>query len=171
MHIRKATEADIPKLLDIYEEAKAYMRKTGNMTQWSGNYPSQEDIREDLDRGWLYVCAEEDSEEPLAVFAFFIGEEPNYRKIYEGAWLNEEPYGVIHRIALSGKARGWGAAKACMDYAESCSRNLRIDTHADNLPMQGLIRKCGFLPTGIIYVEDGTPRLAFQKAAATGERS
>lgn len=99
----------------------------------------------------------------LAVFVFSVGEDPTYRYIEDGAWLNDAPYGVIHRIAVSESARGKGAAAFCMEWAFQQIGNLRIDTHENNIPMQRLIQKCGFLRTGRIYAEDGTPRIAFQK--------
>ena len=38
---------------------------------------------------------------------------------------------------------------------------LRIDTHADNQPMQNAIDSYGFCYCGIIHVADGTPRNAY----------
>ncbi len=40
---------------------------------------------------------------------------------------------------------------------------LKLDTHNDNKPMQNLLKKLGFVPCGIITVEDGTERIAFQR--------
>ena len=37
------------------------------------------------------------------------------------------------------------------------------DTHEKNLPMQRVFQKNGFLRCGLIRVEDGTERIAFQK--------
>ena len=49
---------------------------------------------------------------------------------------------------------------------EHC-QSLRADTHADNKIMQHLLEKNGFARRGIIHVEDGTPRVAYQKLSAT----
>lgn len=49
---------------------------------------------------------------------------------------------------------------------EHC-QSLRADTHADNKIMQHLLEKNGFARCGIIHVEDGTPRVAYQKLSAT----
>ena len=35
-----------------------------------------------------------------------MGDDPTYQQIYEGTWLNNEPYGVIHRLATNGKQKG-----------------------------------------------------------------
>ena len=39
-------------------------------------------------------------------FVFFIGEEPTYRIIEDGAWIDDGPYGTIHRVASDGTERG-----------------------------------------------------------------
>ncbi len=41
--------------------------------------------------------------------------------------------------------------------------NFRIDTHNDNKIMQHVIEKNGFIRCGIIYVKDGSPRIAYEK--------
>ena len=43
--------------------------------------------------------------------------------------------------------------------------NIRIDTHRDNRTMRHLIEKSGFARCGLIHVEDGSPRIAYQYAA------
>lgn len=45
------------------------------------------------------------------------------------------------------------------------AQNIRIDTHADNKTMQHLIEADGFTRCGIIYIADGTPRIAYQWTA------
>lgn len=169
MKIRAANESDIQAIFSVYESARDYMHTHGNPTQWTGGYPGLSDIREDLCKGQLYVCTEEPEtgegrETLLAAFAFFIGDEPNYAVIEDGAWLNDAPYGVIHRIAAAKAARGKGAAAFCMAWAAAQTDNLRVDTHADNLPMQGLLQKFGFRRVGIIRLPDGGSRIAFHRA-------
>ena len=92
-------------------------------------------------------------------FAFIIGREPNYAVIENGAWHSDQPYGTIHRIASNGQAKG--IACACFDFCHSKIDCLRIDTHADNKPMQNAIGSYGFRYCGIIHVADGTPRNAY----------
>ena len=84
-----------------------------------------------------------------------------YNKIYDGQWLNEKPYGYIHRIAGDGKTKGVGSF--CINWAFEKCGNMKIDTHADNKPMQNLLLKLGFKKCGIIYIADGSQRVAFQK--------
>ncbi len=159
--IRKTKKSDLEAVMQIYADARMYMRASGNPEQWSGGYPSEDIVRGDMEKGCLYVC-EEDGE-LLGVFYFAKENDPTYAKIYEGAWLNDAPYAVIHRIAVSKNSHGKGVAafifQSCF---EQCS-NLKIDTHRDNIPMQKALLKNGFVRCGIIYLASGDERIAFQK--------
>ena len=159
MQIEKATAYDIIEIESIYESARSYMRKTGNMYQWLGGYPQREIIERDISGGNLYKAVEDGK--IAAVFCYFEGIDPTYNKIYEGEWLNNDPYGVIHRIAVA--SQGKGVASYCFDYCFLRCQNLKIDTHKDNLPMRRALAKNGFTECGIIYLESGDERIAFQK--------
>lgn len=158
--IRRAGEADIPRILEIYTAARAFMAASGNPNQWTGGYPDEAAVRKDLSLGQLYVCVVE--EHIVGVFCFFRDIEPDYLKIYEGSWLCDGPYGVVHRIATD--ARQKGVASHCLQYAFDRCGDLRIDTHRDNIPMQKLLAKNGFSRRGIIYLrKSGDERIAYQK--------
>lgn len=88
------------------------------------------------------------------------GADPTYDYIEDGAWLNDEPYVTIHRIASSGISHG--IFRIASDFCKTLSDNVRVDTHNDNKIMQGRIEREGFERCGIIYVDDGTPRIAYQ---------
>lgn len=159
MIIRKAETPDLPSVLDIYQNARDYMKANGNPNQWRDTYPTRNIVEEDIDRRRLYVC--EEGEKIVGVFCFFVGREPTYDKIEDGTWLNDLAYGVIHRIAVVTHQRG--VASQCFDYALQKCGNLRIDTHRDNMPMQKSLVKNGFAYCGIIHLENGDERLAYQK--------
>ena len=111
-----------------------------------------------------YVCVNE-SGKVIGTFFFIQGEdiEPTYKNITEGHWLDESPYGVVHRIASDGSERGTGSF--CIDWAYQQCGHLRIDTHGDNTVMQILLKKLHFVHCGTIYVEeDNDPRLAYEKS-------
>ena len=160
MNIRQATLEDLSDILTVYDNARAYMREQGNATQWDGGYPQEALLREDIAEKKLYVC--EEAGEILAVFYYAYGDDPTYLKIYEGNWLNDQPYGVLHRIAVNAKGRG--VATFCYDFCLPQCKNLKIDTHRDNLPMQGSLAKNGFFRCGIIYLASGDERIAYQKS-------
>lgn len=166
MLIRNAVPKDLPQIMKIYENARSYMRKTGNPTQWSGGYPGEDVIRRDMEEGNFYVCENEDR--IVGVFTFFMGGDPNYVRLDQGSWHSDAPYGTIHRVASDGSIRGF--ASICFLFClEKCSY-LRIDTHRDNRPMQKALHKFGFRQCGIVYMEDGTERIAFDFIRET-ERS
>ncbi len=159
MEIRHAQPEDLPVIQRLYEDARAYMRCSGNPTQWSGGYPQKALIEKDIAEGNCYVCTE--AGKTLGVFCYFEQPDPTYRRILQGAWQNDAPYGVIHRIAVG--VHGRGVADFCYDWCFARCGNLKIDTHEENLPMQKSLRKNGFVRCGIIYLENGDPRVAFQK--------
>ena len=156
--IQKATLSDLPQILAIYENARTFMAQNGNPHQWGTNYPPEAMIRQDILAGKSYINRK--NGEIAAVFYFAVEEDPTYGYI-DGAWQNDRPYGVIHRIAVS--SSGKGVAAECFDFALNHCDELRIDTHADNIPMQRCLAKNGFSRCGIIYLEDGDSRIAYQK--------
>lgn len=160
MHIQKATKTDIDVILNIIEEARSIMRENGNTTQWTNGYPSSETILEDIANDHAFVCIAAD--EVVGYFCLMLGDnpDPNYT-IIEGNWLNNNPYGVIHRLASARTVKG--IAQKAFDFAFTKTNNVRVDTHHDNLPMQNFLKKIGFEYCGVIYVSDGSPRDAFQK--------
>lgn len=154
--IRDAAEAEVPMIQGMFADARAYMRQNGNLNQWTGGYPSDETLKNDIQNHALKLCLLDG--EPAAVFAL-CGIEPTYARIEGGAWLNDAPYLTVHRIACV--KRGHGVSSYCLDYAKRLSDNVRADTHRDNLPMQALLQKNGFRYCGIIYLQDGAQRLAY----------
>jgi hypothetical protein len=159
MEIKKSKPEDINQIMDCIDTARQLMRESGNQIQWTNGYPSRELLLESIGNGFNFLIFE--NSEVVATFDFIIGDDPNYSFIENGAWLNDEKYGVIHRLASNGKAKG--VAKFCFEWCFNQFPNIRIDTHETNIPMQKVLEKLGYEKCGIIYVADGTPRLAFQK--------
>lgn len=159
MRIRPSTYADLPAMESIYAGARSFMSENGNPDQWAGGYPRRDLLEQDISLGRSYVC--EDGGEIVATFVFALGEDPTYAKIYDGAWKNSAPYGVVHRIAAARRSRG--VAGFCLDWCYGRCGNIRIDTHRANLPMQRALRKYGYEYCGVIYLADGSERIAFQK--------
>lgn len=159
MEIRKTRKGEIEILMRLYDEARKFMRRMGNAEQWVNGYPSIEVVSKDVMQGNSYVCVEE--EEIIGTFCFIQGEDPCYRVIADGHWLNDAPYGVIHRLASCGRKKR--LADICICWCSERCPNLRVDTHRDNRPMQEVLKRNGFRRCGIVYVEDGTPRVAYQR--------
>lgn len=155
--IRHSRESDIDTIMGIFSHARQCMRESGNNSQWTNGYPSAKVVGKDIEAGNSYLI--ESGKGILGVFTFIVGEDPNYQTI-EGEWPDSKPYGTIHRIAAAPGAKG--VADIALDFCRKAGVNIRIDTHDENAPMLGWIKKRGFVYCGVIHVEDGTPRRAFQ---------
>lgn len=161
MDIRKTEVHDLKTVMPIYDHARRFMQAHGNPNQWTDGYPSEEYILQEINDGNSYVCLNE-AKEIIATFCFIRGEDPTYRRIDNGRWLNDKPYGVIHRLASAGKEKG--IADKCIRWCLAQHGNLRADTHRDNTVMQNILKKNGFKECGIIYTRNGSPRIAYQKS-------
>lgn len=160
IQIRKGTPADIDAIMECYDTARQFMRSSGNHTQWVNGYPSRERVEEDIVKGNSYVGVD-DAGELVMAFAFIIGDDPTYTVIEDGEWLNDLPYGTIHRLGSNGRHRG--VLRECVNFCMKATDNLRLDTHADNEIMRHGAESLGFSRCGIIYCDDGTPRIAYHK--------
>lgn len=158
MEIRKSVMEDLEEILGVYAYAREVMKRTGNPNQWKDTNPKRETIVLDIENGNHYTVWEDG--QICGVFSFIIGEDSTYSYI-EGEWLNDEIYGTVHRVASSGKKKG--VLDEILHFCESKISNVRIDTHDDNKIMQHLLDKNGYKECGIIYVQDGSPRWAYQK--------
>lgn len=161
LHIRDAAPPDIAQIMDIYAYAQDDMIQSGNPTQWGHFYPEAALIASDIRQNACKVIFDETGIH--GVFALFAGVEPTYARIEGGNWLNNAPYLTIHRLAGDGQVHGLFRCTA--SYCKAIAQNIRIDTHADNKTMQHLIEADGFTRCGIIYIADGTPRIAYQWTA------
>lgn len=163
MIIRHAVPEDMDRMMEIYAYARHFMAEHGNPDQWCRrSWPPEALIRSDIAAGNSYVCVCDDRIAGTFFYQYGRNIEPAYLTIEAGKWLDDGPYGVVHRLAGSGDAKGVGAF--CLDWAFEKCGHLRVDTHEDNYVMQNLLKKSGFVSCGIIHVtEDGTPRLAYEK--------
>ena len=155
--IRNAHMNDLPRLEEIYAYARSFMAKTGNPNQWGTKNPPTAQLEVDIRRQELYIL--EDETGIHGVFYYALGEDPTYQTIYEGSWGSCTPYGTIHRIASDGSG---GIFPAALNFCKGISDHIRIDTHHDNKVMQHVLQKHGFTRRGIIYIADGSPRIAYE---------
>ncbi|NLX61999.1 MAG: GNAT family N-acetyltransferase [Tissierellia bacterium] len=165
MEFRKAMEVDIDSIMNIIKQAQEYFKEQG-IDQWQNNYPNVETIKNDIEKGYGYVLLK-DGKIVGTVSVSFDGEK-TYENIYEGKWISNLQYAVVHRMAIDSKLKGKGLASIIMKNIEKMCldrdvHSIRIDTHEDNKSMQRLIDKNGFKYCGIIYLADGSKRLAYEK--------
>jgi ribosomal protein S18 acetylase RimI-like enzyme len=165
MEFLKAVEADVNNIMKILNKAQAYFKQQ-NINQWQDNYPNFETVINDINNENGYVLVEDNNVIGTVVFTF--GGEKNYEVIYNGKWINNDKYAVIHRMAVDSNYKGMGLAsiiirnieEICLDN-EICS--IRIDTHIENTSMRKMLLKNGFEYCGIIYLEDQSKRVAYEK--------
>lgn len=165
MKIRKTDIDDLDKVMEIYDNARIYMRENGNPDQWGNSYPDAQLIIDDIEEGKSYVAVDED--QIVGIFYFSIGSDPTYLSIYEGNWIDDSEYGVVHRIASASHKKG--VATFCLNWAFEKCGNIRIDTHRDNIIMQNFLAKNGFMKCGIIYLHNKEERIAFQKTRGSSK--
>ncbi len=135
MEIRKSTELDVGRMMEIFAHARRFMAEHGNPNQWGPrNWPPEALIRQDIEEGNSYVCIDEGRIVGTFFFVFGKDAEPTYAVITGGAWLDDSPYGVIHRIASDGTKKGVG--ECCINWALQQCPHLRVDTHEDNKVVQ-----------------------------------
>lgn len=165
MEFRKTEEADEAAVMAMIDEAKAYFRRQG-INQWQDGYPNPQTLRQDNAAGVGHCLAE--NGRPVAYGAIIFGTEPTYARLDGGRWLQNGPYGVVHRTVVQESQKGKSLAGRLLAEAEAMARargiaDLRVDTHRDNRSMRRMLEKNGFTCVGTIYLENGDPRVAYEK--------
>ena len=162
--VRKAQHEDVDTIMEIIDLAKEDMKASGS-DQWQNGTPNADMIHADIDRGVSYVLCDPDGS--IQGTAYISTEQdPTYKVITDGDWrAAEEPYTVIHRIAVRRSERGRGLALHIVNFAKTVAaadgtHQLRIDTHEKNIPMQHFLARNGFSKRGIIQSSEG-PRIAY----------
>jgi len=175
MLLRKADATEIDRIMEILADGRRTLSAAG-VDQWQVGYPYRDMVEEDVAEGESYVV--EDGGQALVATAMLtLRGEPDYLTLTGGHWLTtcpaEQPtYAVVHRIAVDRGHKGEGIATFILEGLEGIAaaqgcESVRIDTHADNLAMLGLIAKEGYTPCGTIHVyhagESSSSRQAFEK--------
>ncbi|SDJ68583.1 GNAT family N-acetyltransferase [Salimicrobium halophilum] len=165
MIFRKTKKEDIAEIMTIISDAQQKFREN-DIDQWIDGYPDVVTIETDRDRGESYVLADEDTVVGTAAISSL--EEKTYRTVHEGEWLSEDPYLVVHRLAVTDERKGEGLASVLLKKTEELAKaeqitSIKIDTHRKNGSMQRLLKKNGFTYCGINYLEDDSERFAYEK--------
>lgn len=165
MEFRKSNEKDIVSIMNIIKQAQDYFKEQG-INQWQNNYPNIETISNDIASQNSYVLLKDNNIVATAAVSFD-GEE-TYNSIHEGEWISNNEYAVIHRIAVDNSYKGLGLSAQIINNVEQLCINkgvhsIKVDTHEENISMQKLLKKNKFQYCGIIYLEDKSKRIAFEK--------
>ncbi len=190
--LRPATMEEVPVIWEIILQAKAQMYREGKH-QWDENYPTVPILENDVRRGWGYVLVPEkdtpvqnvyDEATPffndhtgtdngtsrqdiIAYGAVVFDGEPAYKGLWDGQWLSEQPYVVLHRLAVADCWKRQGMAvrymQAVCDLALTHGiRSFKVDTNYDNFYMQRVFSRLGFTYCGRIRYDAGE-RMAYEK--------
>lgn len=167
MKFSLAHKYHLPAIMDIIHDAQAYLASLG-IDQWQNGYPDEHKILTDILNNESYIVTNKEAQ-IMATAMFTTRPDPTYTVI-DGRWLTHDyaKYGVIHRMAVNNNFRKHGLAKFIFSQCEqmlkdSHTASMRIDTHEENQGMQRLLQKLGYVHCGIIYTDDGSKRLAFEK--------
>lgn len=168
MTIRQATVSDLEALMALFDEARGTIATLG-IDQWQDGYPSREVVADDVAKACSYVVEIDGS--VGGTFVLVDDGEVTYDNIYDGHWLTGDDcrdYIAIHRVAVSVAKRGSGVSTAILEHAAAYARrlgraSLRIDTHEGNVVMRRMLEKHGFSYCGIIYLQSGASRVAYEK--------
>ena len=167
MRVRRTQNTDVEVLMALFDEARGTIAALG-IDQWQNGYPSREVIEADITREQSFCVT--DGERVVATFAVLLDGEPTYDRIFEGAWLTDDSrdYLAVHRVAIAVAMRGRGLAPMILEHVADRARamgrrSLRIDTHRGNVVMRRMLEKNGFVYCGIIYLENGDERVAYEK--------
>ncbi len=162
LDIRLAKTEDIPAMMQCIRDAQARLAAAG-IDQWQDGYPNNEQLAKDISVGDSYVVL--DQGDVIGTVCICFSGEPNYLEI-DGTWHHEAPYVVLHRIAIRDSHLRQRLAERIFKYAIQLAidkdvRLFRVDTHLDNMAMQHLLKKLNFEYCGIIKVQGGGLRNAY----------
>ncbi len=165
MKFRRAINEDVFDIMNIINQAQVYFKEQG-IDQWQNNYPNIETINSDIENEYGYVLSKDNKIVATAAISF--DGESTYDSIYDGEWLSSDDYAVIHRVAVDNTYKGLGLSSKIIRYVEKLCldkeiNSIRIDTHEENISMQRSLKKNGFKYCGVIFLEDGSKRIAFEK--------
>lgn len=165
MRFRKSNYQDIKEIMILINQAKEYLKLKG-VNQWQDGYPNEEVIKEDIAKGESYILISNDKIVGTSTICF--SGESTYDNIFEGKWLTKNKYIVMHRVAVHDDFKGMGIFREILFEVSKLStmndiNSIKIDTHEDNLSMQKALINNGFKRCGIIYLENGDKRIAFEK--------
>ncbi|WEG72706.1 GNAT family N-acetyltransferase [Vagococcus intermedius] len=163
--ITLASQADIPELMRIFNQGTAYFKALG-IDQWQGSYPEFTVLEQDITAKQCYVKKEEGMIVGTIVVSLL--EETCYGGLKAGAWRYDEPYTVIHRLAINREHPTKGVSYELLAWAERVTKLanrqvIRVDTHADNKGMQHILTKVGYELVGEVMLDDGGQRVVLDK--------
>jgi len=142
--IRNAQMNEWEEIMKLVAKCVLVMQ-AGGSDQWDESYPNKGIIKEDIERGTLYVCVEESGIAGIIVL------DENQAEEYSGIpWTeNKGPQLVMHRLAVHPEVQGKGIARQLVAFAEGYAvrqgyASIRLDTYAKNVKALELYSRLGY---------------------------
>lgn len=164
MDFVKAEKNDVDNILQMYKDGADSLKQDG-VDQWQDikDRPNEKELLKIIDE--VYVLRDGKAVSTCRIMNY----DNQYDNIYEGKWLNNtDSYYAIHRVATLTEAKRKGYAATMMQEVEKLAKennikSIKIDTHHDNKKMQSFLKKSGYKYCGIIILNSGNKRDAFEK--------
>lgn len=161
--LRKAIYTDIPACLEVLDQGRQSQREAG-FVQWLDGYPSEGNVRNDIDSGMAHVLMTDDGS--IAGYIAIAYDDTEYERLFE-IWTPVEKYAVFHRLAVAKPFSHQGIGALLFGLSEDLvlkngAWSVRIDTGGQNKPMQRLLESRNYISLGTWEFSWGT-RLAYEK--------
>lgn len=146
MDIRLANNNDLNTLMDITHRCIDHLDSQA-IYQWDEIYPSEKDLREDIEAQCLYSITDDDM--VCGCICINQTEYPGY----ESADWRGSAFLVIHKVIIDPQKEGQGFGKHVMSQAEiiahaSQKDSIRLDCFKENLRANQFYQKLGYLVRG-----------------------
>ena len=157
---RRSVVKDVDEMVIIADQGKALLKSRG-VQQWQrGTYPDRRLFLQDIEDAIGYVVEEENK--VVGICAVTFTDEESYRHLIQGEWMTKDTdcYATIHRSAIAREQQGRHLSTFLFEAVEKMAKekgavSMRVDTHPDNLVMQGALCRAGFEKCGEFYIAEG----------------
>ena len=164
---KKPTLDQIDDIMIAVEDSRELLKEQGN-GQWQDGYPNRDSFITDIKNGRLFAIFDDNNPDILVGVCACTYYEEDYSHLYEGQWLTDLPYMVMHRVALKKEYRNKGYGKRLFEVfidvaTKEGYHSLRIDTHEYNDIMRHIITKFGFIYCGKAILTPNKDRVVYEK--------
>ena len=156
--IRKAVLSDLKNIFDVYLKAIDKLRSLG-IDQWDEIYPDFETIKNDIERGEMYIMPLNGH---IAACGVINKENDGYDE--GGKWKFGENYRVIHRLCVNVDFQSMGIGKKMLQCLEDEIKKMKFDSvRIDVLPSNKraieMYKNYGYIDVGQVEYRKGIFRL------------
>ena len=149
--IRKAVNSDLDPIKKLTESCAVALQEK-DIFQWNEHYPSREKLREDIEKGDLYLY--ENGNEILGIIVLSAEMDEEYIPV---KWLTPNGKNLyVHRLATHPAVWGKGYGRILMDFAEKQARqkgyvSVRLDTFSQNQRNHKFYESRGYVRLGNVF--------------------